>query len=176
MTCRLDEMNSTDALYAIARKYPGGIEALAKRMGKSAGMLYKKLERGSDQHHLRDDEFDEIVALCAAARVPDAYLPLRAKAWRHGHVAVKLPDLDSKSSSELAEMVVRVFKEGGDVARIIDEKTQDDGRITRQELPDVEREIEQAIGALAELRERARRDAGVAAGDVVSAVSLRKPA
>jgi hypothetical protein len=101
MTYRLDEMNRTDAVYQIAKQYPGGIEALASAMRKSAGVLYKKLEQHCETHALRQDEFEEIIARCAAARVPDAFLPLRALCFRFNHVAVKLPDLTDHSTSRI---------------------------------------------------------------------------
>jgi hypothetical protein len=163
MTYRLDEMNRTDAVYQIAKQYPGGIEALASAMRKSAGVLYKKLEQHCETHALRQDEFEEIIARCAAARVPDAFLPLRALCFRFNHVAVKLPDLTDHSTSELAQMVVRVFHEGGDVARVVEEATKPtsaSGRaISAKELTRIEVEIEQAIAALAELRGRVRTQA-----------------
>lgn len=174
MTCRLDESNSTDALYAVARSYPGGIEALARRIGKSASVLYKKLERGDESHHLRDDEFDLLMSLCAAARVPDAYRPLRVKAWRHGHVAVKLPEFGDLASNDLATQVVKVFREGGDVASAIDEALGGDRRIDAAEGRRIESEIEQAIAALVELRERVRALAGAAAREIAVPTSLRK--
>lgn len=160
MAYRLDEMNRIDAAFAIAKRYPGGVEALANVMHVSASVLYKKLEHGCDTHHLREDEFEEIIARCAAAGVPDAYKPLRALCFRFGHVAVKLPELGDQSSAELAEMVMRCFKEGGDVARVVEEavsvKSRGGRGVTPGELRAIEMEIEQAMGALAELRERAR--------------------
>jgi hypothetical protein len=162
MTLRRDELNPLDALRAVASRYPGGVEALALRIPRrasehgeplSASLLYKKLE---GVRPIYFDEFVQIIAMCAASNVADAYAPLRALAWRHGHVAVRLPDLDGKSSGELAQMVVRVFKEGGDVARVVEKALADDQEIGTAEGKEIDREIEQAIAALAELRERVR--------------------
>lgn len=117
MTCRLDRRNPLDALYDRAKKYPGGIEALAQRMGTSASVLYKKLEQTNETHHLRADEFEDAIRLIDAARVPDAFAPLRALCWRFDHVAVQLPTVTDGQAAELASRVVNVLAEAGDVAR-----------------------------------------------------------
>lgn len=39
MTCKYSEMNQHDAIYIAARAYPGGVEALAGRMGMSGCAL-----------------------------------------------------------------------------------------------------------------------------------------
>lgn len=156
MTHRLDQMNPQDALYATAREYPGGIEALAARMAMSATVLRNKLGRLTPTHHMTDEQFDLVLELCAGAGVPDAYRALRAKAWRHGHIAVPLPALDTKTGGELADLVMRVFKEGGDVAAAVQRAASDD-ELTAAEAASVEAEVEQAIAALAELKDRVRR-------------------
>lgn len=161
MTLRRDELNPLDAVRALASRYPGGVESLAKRIPRrgsehgeplSESLLYKKLE-GVRALYL--DEFVEIVTLCAAANVADANQPLRALNWRLRHVAAKLPDVDDAAGSELAERVMKVFKEGGDVARVIESSLTKDG-IDEHELRAIEREIEQAIAALIEVRELAK--------------------
>lgn len=156
MSSRLDQMHPVDALYALAKKYPGGIEALAKKMGVGPSTLYKKLERTNTTHHLQFDEFTEIVNLCAAAGVLDAYQPLRALNWQLDHVAVHVPMLAATSDSDLSRDMVRAVAEAGDVARKLDEFLSNDGLIDKKEGKEFEKECEQAIAAMCLLRDRVR--------------------
>ena len=48
MTRRYSDTNQHDALYKVARAYPGGLEALAARMGMSVNVLRNKLAPGID--------------------------------------------------------------------------------------------------------------------------------
>lgn len=158
MTHRIDPRNPTDVLYETARRYPGGVEAIAFRLGKSSSVLYKKLQRRDERHHLYFEEAIEIMDTCASARMPEACNALHAFAWRLDHVAVPITKLDDHTSSQLAEMVIAVFKEGGDVAAAI-QKALDDGEITAPEAASIDVEIEQAIAALVTVRERVRKQA-----------------
>jgi hypothetical protein len=157
MTSRLDQLDPVDALYTVAKKYPGGIDALAKRMELNAFTLYKKLERNNSTHNLQFAEFIEIVSCCAAAGVPDAYRPLRALNWQLDHVAVHVPMLASASDSDLSRDMVKAVAEAGDVARKLDEFLSDDGLIDAKEGRELDVEIEQAIAAMVTLRDRARK-------------------
>lgn len=149
-------MNPVDALYTVAKKYPGGIEALAKRMELNEFTLYKKLERNNDTHHLQHAEFVEIVACCAAAGVVDAYKPLRSLNWQFDHVAVYVPMLAATSDCDLSRSMVKAVAEAGDVARKLDEFLSNDGKLDVKEGKELDAEIEQSIAAMATLRDRAR--------------------
>lgn len=49
-------MNVDDAIYHTAHKYPGGIQALAGRMGVSANTLTHKVNPNNSTHHLSVSE------------------------------------------------------------------------------------------------------------------------
>lgn len=159
MTARLDAMSTLDALYLTGREYPGGLEALALRMHQPAATLYKKLEHGTHSHHLRWTEGEDIMRFAAAAKVPDPYLALRALAWKFDHICVPMPKAEGQLGAELAMMVVKVFEEGGDVARFVAQSSAD-GKISPAELTTIEREVEEAMAALASLLQRVRQEAG----------------
>lgn len=159
MTYKLDQLNPLDALYDRAKQYPGSIEALAHLMQKSPAVLYKKLERHTESHGLRFDEWEEIQRRLIAAHVPDACAPLRALAYRFGHVAIKLPEVDHVTDKELRDDLVQLFAETGDVPRVIEKALANDDRITPAELAAIEREIEEAMEKLAQVREHVRQRA-----------------
>lgn len=156
MTLRYSDTNQHDALYKIARAYPGGIEALAARMGKTANVLYNKLRPGSLTHHASFEEVSEIIELCEQAGVPNARLPLEAMCQRHNMVTFPFPGIDHLSDDDLTRAVCCAMAELGDVAGAISSSLSDDGEISLIELDRIEKEIQQALGAIGSLRERLR--------------------
>ena len=78
MTRRYSDMNQHDALYKIARSYPGGLDALAEKMDISTNVLRNKLAPHIESHYPSFEELSTIVELCAEAGVKDALMPLHA--------------------------------------------------------------------------------------------------
>ncbi|MDB5822211.1 MAG: hypothetical protein JWR21_915 [Herminiimonas sp.] len=153
MTHRYTDMNQADALYKVACKYPGGIEALAGRMDMSTNVLRNKLAPRTVTHHITWAEVSEIVEYLQEAKVEDALLPLRAQNWRHGLVAFAMPALESLSEDQLAMTVCKVMKEAGDVAEAVGDAMAD-GKITLEEMDRIEREFHEALAALGQWRQR----------------------
>ena len=120
MTCEYFNINPLDALYNLARRYPGNIEALAVRLGRQAAVLRKQLAPGTTTHHLSPDDFMRIIELCVEARVPDAYVPLHALCFQLDHVAVQLPAIDT-DAGELFGQILRMLREEGELAKNIQE-------------------------------------------------------
>ena len=50
MTRKYADMNQHDALYKVARAYPGGLEALAAKLDMSVNVLRNKLALGCQGH------------------------------------------------------------------------------------------------------------------------------
>lgn len=156
MTCRYTEINQHDALYIAARAYPGGVEAMAQRMGTAAHVLYKKLRRAVATHHVNYEEVSEIVEHLEAAGKSDmADLALSAFAWRHSRVFVRLPET-SAAGGELFALVLQLMREEGALAAHIDAALADDGRIDDAELATVEKDLQECIAALVVLRDQVR--------------------
>jgi hypothetical protein len=148
-------MNLQDALYTVARKFPDGLDKLAKLMGMSEAVLRMKVSPKVTTHHLSDAEFSEVIQLCHEAGVEDALLPLRALNWKHGLVAFSLPALGEHTDEQLANTVCRVMKEAGDVAASVAESMAD-GKITMQEMDKIEREFQEALAAMGQWRQRVK--------------------
>lgn len=158
MTLRYSEANQHDALYLIARKYPGGVEALAHRLGKSPDVLYNKLRPGVHTHHITFEELSLILELCEEAGVNDWTLPLRAFCWRHRHIPISLPHCPEVGDEQLTTLLCQTMKEIGDVADEISQATRD-GRITDRELAGLEVQFTEAAAALMALRKRIEQQA-----------------
>lgn len=156
MTCKLEKLHPLDALYRSCRAYPGGIEALAARMGKRASVMYSELRRQVETHRVGyDEELSEILFCLAEAGVQDWAATLHAFAWRHGHLVVPVPqgvNVDEQLTTQICSSV----KEHADAIAAIGASLANDDRIDDEELSRIERETEEAMSALAGLRELAR--------------------
>jgi hypothetical protein len=154
VTCKYSEINQHDALYMVARRYPGGIEALAHRTGRSTSMMYNKLRPGVLTHMVSFEEATEVIELCQQAGVEDALLPAEALAWRLGRVLVDVPQENTNSNEELTQLVCKAVKEFGDVGSSIYQSLATNNEIDTRELAAFEVEFKEAIAALFQLRER----------------------
>ena len=154
MTCRYDNINQHDALYIAARAYPGSVEALALRMHVAPGTLRKKLMPDVDTHHANFEEVSAIIELLEGAKVEQAFLPLHAFCWRHGHVAVRLPQPDIDSDA-LLKQVVEIMSGDGALAGLVNGAL-GDRQVNATELADIEKQIERCMTALVGLRDKSR--------------------
>jgi hypothetical protein len=162
MTRRYMDMNQHDALYTVARKYPGGLEALARELGISVNVLRNKLAPTIASHYPSFEEVSLIVERCHAAGVPDAHLPLHALLVRHGMAAFLVPQPESARQDDLSQTVCRVMSEVGAVAEAVSSALID-GRVTEAEADLIERKFHSALSALGAWRARLRKesDAGI---------------
>ncbi|WP_229489045.1 phage regulatory CII family protein [Pseudoduganella namucuonensis] len=148
-------MNQHDALYTVARNYPGGIEALSQCMGISVNVLRNKLSPTIASHYPSFEEVSTIIELCQKAGVQDAVLPLHALLNRHGMAAFVVPVPEIVAKDDLSQTVCRVMSQIGDVAEAVSQSLLD-GKITASEADLIEREFHDALSALGEWRERIR--------------------
>jgi len=153
MTRKYLDMNQHDALYKVARSYPGGIEALAQAMGISVNVLRNKLAPTIASHYPSFEEVSAVVDLCHQAGVADAHLPLHALLVRHGMAAFVVPTPDSIGGDDLSQTVCKVMSQVGAVAEA---SALMDGKVTAAEADLIEREFQGALSALGEWRARLR--------------------
>jgi hypothetical protein len=152
------DMNQHDALYTVARKYPGGLDALARELGISVNVLRNKLAPTIASHYPSFEEVSLIVERCHAAGVPDAHLPLHALLVRHGMAAFVVPQPETARQDDLSQTVCRVMSEVGAVAEAVSSALID-GRVTELEADLIERKFHSALSALGAWRARLRNEA-----------------
>jgi hypothetical protein len=162
MTRRYLDMNQHDALYTVARKYPGGLEALARALDMSVNVLRNKLAPTIETHYPSFEEVSLIVERCHQAGVPDAHLPLHALLVRHGMAAFVVPQPEAARQDDLSQTVCRVMSEVGAVAEAVSSALID-GKVTGAEADLIERKFHSALSALGAWRARLRNesDAGL---------------
>lgn len=157
MTCRKNPMDPLSALYLVASGYPGGIPAMAGRLSVAASTLYALL-RGDELITL--ERTGQILHFAHQARVQVWSQPLHAMAHEHGGVFVELPDMPD-GADELSQSMLAAVKEFGDLAGVAAQDVAD-GKITRAEMAEIEREGYEAVAAITAFVElcRARQIAG----------------
>ena len=159
MTRQYLDMNQHDALYKVARGYPGGIDALAQSMGMSANVLRDKLAPTIGTHYPSFEEVSAIIELCQRAKVDDALMPLHALLVRHGMAAFVVPHPELVGGDDLSQTVCRVMSQVGAVAAAVSGALMD-GKVSIVEADLIEREFHGALAALGEWRARIRLRAG----------------
>lgn len=159
MTRQYLDMNQHDALYKVARGYPGGIDALAQSMGMSANVLRNKLAPTIGTHYPSFEEVSAIIELCQRAKVDDALMPLHALLVRHGMAAFVVPHPELVGGDDLSQTVCRVMSQVGAVAAAVSGALMD-GKVSIVEADLIEREFHGALAALGEWRARIRLRAG----------------
>ncbi|MFP5390518.1 MAG: phage regulatory CII family protein [Gammaproteobacteria bacterium] len=159
MTRRYLDMNQHDALYTVARKFPGGVDALARALDMSANVLRNKLSPHITSHYPSFEEVSQIVECCHKAGVADAHLPLHALLNRHGMAAFIVPQPEHASRDDLSQTVCRVMSEVGAVAEAVSSALID-GVVTVAEADLIEREFHSALSALGAWRARLRMQTG----------------
>lgn len=153
MTRKYLDMNQHDALYTVARRYPGGLEALARDIGISANVLRNKLSPTISSHYPSFEEVSIIVEHCHKAGVSDAHLPLHALLMRHGMAAFVVPLPEQAVRDDLSQTVCRVMSEVGAVAEAVSSALMD-GVVTSAEADLIEKEFHSALSALGAWRAR----------------------
>lgn len=139
-----------DAAYNTVHDYPGGAEALAPRMGKSAKVLDSKVSRNVSTHHLTLHEAVQIMGLTGDHRM------LRAICRHLGYLdPIRAVVYEGIADEQLLELVAAFYSETGDVSRSLVAALAD-GRVTQREFESFDEQTIEAMTALAELRDRLR--------------------
>lgn len=139
-----------DAAYNTVHDYPGGAEALAPRMGKSAKVLDSKVNRNEFKHHLTLHEAVQIMGLTGDHRM------LRAICRHLGYLdPIRAVVYEGIADEQLLELVAAVHSETGDVSRSL-VAAWFDGQVSQREFEAFDEQTIEAMTALAELRDRLR--------------------
>ena len=127
-----------DAAYRIAHQFPGGVPALAQRMGMSRNTLAHKVSLTTDTHKLA---LGEAVHMQEVANRFDI---LYAMAESLNHVCLPAPQM---SEGEINTVLASVGAEVGDVFREV-QRVLGEGRVTPNERRKVAAQVAEAVQAL----------------------------
>ena len=155
-------MDGHDALRQMVRDYPGGVEAVALRLGKPWQTLDKEL-RAAPGYKLGIREACAIGQLCAEAGAPSAAAYATSVA-SHCGVHITLAPADGASPMDVMHGATNVMREVADVVGKVTEAGQDD-HYSPNEIKRIKKEAREAIAAIQQL---------VAHVDGVAASAARK--
>lgn len=135
--------NVLDAAFHTAHDFPGGVHALAQRMGGvSPNVLNKKVDPRSDTHHLRLDESVKIQSITGDYRM------LQAMAFSLNHVAIPLPEVGDSGDMSMLDGFMDILKELGEFSKEF-QTGWADGRISKDELDRIKLEAADVQGRFA---------------------------
>ncbi len=136
-------MNTLDAAHQLAREYPGGLDILATRLGKSPFTLRHELTRqGSAKFALSDAEAATEFAL--AVKMPNPLRILQSFAQNVGARVIVLPEIaegQDDTLKGLAEAASAFSQFVNSVAMAVA-----DGKVTANELQEVDRRLSALVG------------------------------
>lgn len=157
-------MNPRDALRLMVKGFPGGLEVIALRIGKTPEVLRKELA-GDPKFKLGLDTALSISELCREAQSPDCDAFLHAVTVDSG-VMVRLPVVDMNDLCPHGATAALVRGAAAVVSQAV--SSLNDGVVSDNELHDIRLQILKVIGKLHRLEKtlRARNRAGKPEGDV----------
>lgn len=132
-------MSLEDEIYRRAHAYPGGIAALAPRMGLKETSLRHKVSPTYPTAHLSPRELVMLIEFCG-------FGPLHSICAELGHAAIPLP----RGSGRVAEGIARSMREVGE-ALTVAAAAVEDGKVESKEIHRFRKEVIEAIGSLGEV-------------------------
>lgn len=133
-----------DGVRRAARCYPGGVDAVALRLGKSPSTLEKEL-RGAPGYKLGFEDAHEIMVICRDVGSDHALDGFNAQADGLGAVVTMLPEGVCPGSCT-GGMVAKLMREFSDVIASVGE-SMSDGIITPNELRKIEAQWGEVVAA-----------------------------
>lgn len=131
-------MSVMDAAYHTAQAYPGGVAALAIRMGVSPNTLQHKVNINNTTHHLTLAEAEAMQVLSGDSRITQALSAVMGGVYMDQQVEYHASPMDQAMS---------MVKEFGDVLATVN-AAMADGVVTPNELLACEREVAELMSAL----------------------------
>jgi hypothetical protein len=120
--------NVQDAAFHTAHDFPGGVAALAQRMGDvSPNVLNKKVDPRLESHHLRLDESVKIQSITGDFRI------LQAMAFTLNHMVIPLPDMHESGDASLLDDFMEILNAMADFTKEF-QKAWADGEVTSKEV------------------------------------------
>jgi len=142
-------MNTLDSARYLMRAYPGGAESLAPRLNKDESTLRHEVA-GHAKYKLGIVDAEAMTQMALEARVPNAMAILHAMAANCGAMIIALPDRNMPDETTFADLA-SAAKEFADFVSVSANAVAD-GRVTGNELRDVDRELAQLIACAHKVR------------------------
>lgn len=142
----LADMNVLDALRLMVRDYPGGLDAVAVRLGKSPSTLEKEL-RAAQGYKFGVLDAGAVTEMCHEMCVASAAAYVTAAAASCGAAVSLAPSAAIPDERELVAQTGKLLRDVADVVTAV-VQAGGDGRVSLNELRAVEREGREALLSL----------------------------
>lgn len=146
--------DAVTALHNDAKRYPRGLEALAKLIGRSPGVLYNKFSEADERYAVTDREADAIALEVASVTGLQGYI--EAKCGTHGGLFLPIP-AGMAGDDDLLQGQLEMMRRFGELAAEFTEARRD-GLITPDEFSAVRvaglRAVREVFKFLADLETR----------------------
>lgn len=142
-------MNLLDAARHLARRFPGGVECLAVRLGKRPSTMRHELA-GSDAYKLGLEDAELITEYAVEQHIENPLQILNTLAANCGALVVPLPELHNGTGSTFEDLAATA-KEFAEFVAITSSAVAD-GAVTGNELREVDRELAELIGCAQRVR------------------------
>ena len=139
-------MNILDAVRQLAKGYPGKLEAMALRLGKSDSTLRKEISSISG-YKLGFEDVEEMTHFAIEANQPNALIVVTTFAATFGQMLVPLPDADLLAGNNCMLRLADTAKEYSELCR---ETAGDlaDGKVSDNEMLRINRQTAALIASL----------------------------
>jgi hypothetical protein len=135
-------MSAEDAFFRIVHAYPGGVAALAPRMGKNPNTLQHEANPNDPTHKPKLADAELVTGLTGDPQIA------QAMALACGHICLPVA---AGRRGELAAEIAAVGKEFGDVMQAT-LKALEDGKVTHRELGEFDKQFQEHLSAVIRLR------------------------
>lgn len=142
-------MNTLDSARYLMRAYPGGADVLAARLDKSPTTLRHEVA-GFGAYKLGLLDALEVTQMAQEARVPNALAILHAFAANCGAMVVALPDQGAVGEPTFTDLANAAREFGEFISACAAAAA--DGRVTGNELRDIDRELADLIACAHKVR------------------------
>lgn len=140
-------MSLIDVCYRVAHNAPGGVKALAARMGMSYQVLQNKLNPNNDTHHLTVEQAAEIADMADTDEIAEEF------AARRNMVCIPITKHEGASDMELFDLIINMDKEKSEWLVSI-QRALLDGIIDPDEFQRIQKESRRHLAAVAEFTGR----------------------
>lgn len=142
-------MNLIDAARHLARRFQGGIETVAARFGKADSTMRHELA-GSDAYKFGLQDAELLTQWAIEQKVADPLQILNAFASNCGAMVLPLPGMYQTGGATLQDLSAAAIEFAQFVS--VAAKATEDGKVSVNELRDVDRELSELIGCAQRVR------------------------
>jgi hypothetical protein len=101
-------MSIKDVVYRVVHGYPGGVPAMAARMGISKNVLQNKVNPNNSTHHTNEEELEQIQMYADSDEIAKEF------ASQRNMVCIHIAKHQGASDKELFDLIINMEREKSD--------------------------------------------------------------